>query len=112
MAKELFNHSPQVGASSEAGPDIIVIKFGDGYEQRVQKGINNDLRTYSVSFNGRKEKVKEIEAFFSRHGGHKSFRWIAPDRDEEALFVCEKWRPGFVNGLNWQIDTSFREVVA
>ena len=34
-------------------PRVIKIQFGDGYEQRVQEGINNITQNFSVSFNNR-----------------------------------------------------------
>ncbi|EDD0812844.1 hypothetical protein GAU81_23185 [Salmonella enterica] len=37
---------PDMGVDSE--PQVSVVRFGDGYEQRRASGINNDLKKYSV----------------------------------------------------------------
>ncbi|KMJ40170.1 phage minor tail family protein [Salmonella enterica subsp. enterica serovar Typhimurium] len=38
---------PDMGVDSE--PQVSVVRFGDGYEQRRASGINNDLKKYSVT---------------------------------------------------------------
>ncbi len=112
MAKETFKWSARVGATGKVKPRSKVVAFGDGYEQRAKDGINNDLRTYSVSFNGYKSRVQEIQAFLTRHDGVVSFHWQAPDRLEPRLYVCEEWTDTYHNGLIWELSATFREVLA
>ncbi|EJP3881289.1 phage tail protein, partial [Salmonella enterica] len=37
---------PDMGVDSE--PQVAVVKFGDGYEQRRVTGLNSNLKKYSV----------------------------------------------------------------
>ena len=48
---ETFNWDVAPNMSVKANPRVKTIKFGDGYEQRIKDGINNDLRTYNVTLN-------------------------------------------------------------
>ncbi len=112
MAKDTFKWPARIGATGEVRPRTRLIRFGDGYEQRVQDGINNDLRTYSLSFSGQRLLMQEIQAFLLKQGGVTSFYWQAPERTKPGLFVCEEWRDAYHSGQFWEINASFREVVA
>lgn len=112
MTKETFGWSARAGATGKVSPRVKKVAFGDGYEQRVMDGVNSDLRTYSVSFNGYKPRMKEIQLFLTNHGGVRSFYWQAPDRSEPRLYVCEEWTDTYHNGRIWELSASFREVVA
>ncbi|MBJ5464119.1 phage tail protein, partial [Salmonella enterica subsp. enterica serovar Derby] len=41
---------PDMGVDSE--PQVSVVRFGDGYEQRQVKGINPLMDKYSLTFRG------------------------------------------------------------
>ena len=61
-------------------PNILSANFGDGYQQRIAKGINNLQQQYVVSFANRtKEEIDDITAFFTNKGGVTKFDFTIPD---------------------------------
>ena len=53
-----FTWQPDWKMKRKKKPNVNVIKFGDGYEQRQQNGINNNLRTYDVTFTGAEQRAR------------------------------------------------------
>ncbi len=109
---ETFTHSVRVGAGSKAKPRAKVLQFGDGYSERQEDGINTDLRTYSVKFINFANVIEEIDDFFVRHGGVKSFLWQAPDRKELRRYICPEWDTTFITGNIREPSATFVEVPA
>ncbi|ENZ9960161.1 phage tail protein, partial [Salmonella enterica] len=64
---------PDMQVDSE--PQVSVVRFGDGYEQRRASGINNDLKKYSVTIRVDREDSPALEGFLSQHNGVKAFLW-------------------------------------
>lgn len=107
-----FQWVPSPGMEVSAQPITKVVSFGDGYEQRAPAGINNDLRTYTVSFTPREQTTaNEINDFLTRHGGIHAFEWQPPKLKKSGLFVCESWSMNVVNRTS-TINATFREVIA
>lgn len=79
MAIETFTWAA-TGASAQGSVKLRTrsAKFGDGYEQVVQDGINNRIASWSLKFVGDAARVAAIQAFIDRHGGAKSFLWTPP----------------------------------
>ncbi|EBB2614398.1 phage tail protein, partial [Salmonella enterica] len=44
---------PDMGVDSE--PQVAVVKFGDGMEQRCAAGLNNNLKKYSVTIRTKRQ---------------------------------------------------------
>ncbi len=83
------------GYSSNAGqaPKVKVVRFGEGYEQRIKDGINNSLITLDVTFENRGlSEITAIQHFFFARGGVESFSYIPnPPFNKRSLFVCSNW---------------------
>ncbi|MCX8675878.1 phage tail protein [Gilliamella sp. B3023] len=108
---ETFHWRPQNSSTTSVSPRVKVIKFGDGYEQRFCDGINNDLRSYSVSFVGLVENIDLIENFLTRYNAVKSFLWKEPNTHKTIKVVCRSWT-STVNGAAKTVSATFEEVVA
>ncbi|HAG0206993.1 TPA: phage tail protein, partial [Salmonella enterica] len=80
---------PDMGVDSE--PQVSVVRFGDGYEQRRASGINNDLKKYSVTIRVDREDGPPLEGFLSQHNGVKAFLWTPPYGYRQIKVVCRKW---------------------
>ncbi|AHW28082.1 tail protein [Salmonella enterica subsp. enterica serovar Abony str. 0014] len=78
-----------MGVDSE--PQVSVVRFGDGYEQRRASGINNDLKKYSVTIRVDREDGPALEGFLSQHNGVKAFLWTPPYGYRQIKVVCRKW---------------------
>lgn len=92
-----FTWQPDWKMKRKKKPNVNVIKFGDGYEQRQQNGINNNLRTYDVTFTGAEQRVSEIERFLSEHRGVHAFLWTPYGDHSRSLYLPRVGR----NQRNW-----------
>lgn len=108
---ETFNWRPQNCFNVSVAPKVRVIKFGDSYEQRQQDGMNNDLRSYSVTFVGLTEEINLIEDFLTRHNAVKAFLWRETNRNKLITVVCRSWN-STPNGAAKTISATSEEVVA
>ncbi|WP_347254389.1 phage tail protein [Leminorella grimontii] len=108
---ETFNWVPVPGMSVQAEPDVRVVKFGDGYEQRQKKGINNKLLKYSVTFRVPRAEAWLLDEFLARHGGVAAFLWTPPYRYKQSRFVCRKWTSNIRSTVT-EISCEFEEVMA
>ena len=55
----------EVTTDSSGGGEFTVSSagFGDGYEQSVPLGLNNDLQKWSVTFTGTEDEAQEVLDF-------------------------------------------------
>ncbi|WP_392559397.1 phage tail protein [Orbus mooreae] len=92
-------------------PKVKTIKFGDGYEQRIQDGINSDLRSYSISLTVRRDEDLWIDQFLTLHAGYKAFLWRNPHTHKEVKVKCQSWSVNVMN-TTATITATFEEVVS
>ena len=110
--KQSFLWDVSYNIQTQAKPEIEQVTFGDGYEQARPKGLNPDLRSYSVSKNGRKADIDDIDQFLTEHGAYKSFLWYSPSRYKDVLVKCRSWSRNPHDTRNDGISMTFEEVVA
>lgn len=101
--------APNMGVKAE--PRVKTIKLGDGYEQRIKDGINNDLRTYNVMLNVARDDGLVIDAFLTRQGGVHAFKWREPSTHKLITVKCPSWTTN-VKHTAISITATFEEVVA
>jgi phage-related protein len=92
--------------------DVLVAKFGDGYEQRVGRGINTKIDNFSVNINNRSAAtINEIAAFFDATPG-ENFEFTATDHDGDTVIkvVCDEYNITYVNDLYHSMSCKFRRV--
>lgn len=106
---ETFTARPQWNMKRKSKPELNVVKFGNGYEQRSPKGLHNHLRTYDVVFKGSEEMINRIDDFLIRHNGYKAFFWT-PYGEQKGRFRCEEWDKTFSTGF-FELTATFIEVV-
>jgi phage-related protein len=104
-----FSWVPQVGMANTVTPKIYSAVFGDGYTQRVGRGINNQARSYNLTF----QKVLSadmdaIENFLIACGGTASFYWT-PINATIGLWLCATWTRTTQDGYS-QLTATFNEV--
>jgi len=115
--KFIWKPSYNIGIAHEPRTNNIV--FGNGYEQRFQDGIFNDLLTISLAFELRDIKeAKAINHFLKSRTSVESF--VFEDLPEphndlkiggyKKLFVCKGWRSEFKFYNNYTISTEFVQV--
>ena len=95
---------------------VIKIQFGDGYEQRVQEGINNITQNFSVSFNNRpKAEIDDIMAFLDNKAGTTAFDFTYPDtnasgNERTVKVVCEDYTQTYSFDDFYSCTATFRRV--
>lgn len=87
-----FAWTPDFQAQVQYAPRVDVVAFGDGYEQRVQFGINANAQKWNLTFKGRADiEANAIDAFLQTAGALSSFFWTPPGQTAALKFVCRKW---------------------
>ena len=77
--------TPAYGAEKRSAPVMRRVQFGDGYEQRLRYGLNQNPKTWSLTWNNITEaNADTVEAFLdARAADGASFDWVPPD--EQAV---------------------------
>lgn len=106
----VFSWIPSPGSQVDDEPRVLSAAFGDGYEQRVGDGINNDLPKWSLKFDTRtKAEAESIRDFLKTQGGVQSFDWTPP-LGTAGKFICRKWALNATTPLTYDISAVFEEV--
>jgi phage-related protein len=105
-----FTYIPSYGASQKKKPIVLSVKFGDGYEQRAQFGINQNPRVWSLNFNGRSEtEATAIDNFLTTENGVTWFDWTPPTGNA-GKWICRDWDLSIVDVDCYNISANFEEV--
>ena len=97
-------------------PRVHLVQFGDGYEQRLQNGINSLNQEISVSFATRpKAEIDDLVAFFESLAGVTKFRFDIADTNagsgtETIKVVCSTWEQKWEYDDYYTLDATFRRV--
>ena len=107
---------PDKQFSRKNTPRVHIHNFGDGYEQRLQDGINNLKQEIDVSFSTRpKAEIDDLVAFFESLGGVTKFRFDIADSNagsstETIKVVCDDWTQKWEYDDYYTLDAKFRRV--
>ena len=93
-------------------PRVRSIKFGDGYEQRIQDGINADLIKISLTFDGRDMKESTAILHFLESRSAKDFFFFTPPSpyNTRRKFICRTFSSSIVSQGVLNISASFDQV--
>lgn len=98
-------------------PRVKINQFGNGYQQRVNDGINNNLIEFSLNFENRSEKeTVSILHFLRERNGQESFIYNVPtiySKSANSLntrYVCSEWTSNYISYNNYSIEAKFIEV--
>ena len=86
-----------------------VVKFGDGYEQRISVGINNKSGEWSYQRTAQLEEINQIQAFFDRHQSVVPFIYPNP-QSQSVKAVAEDYDLICLGAKIWRISTTIRQV--
>lgn len=105
-----FTWAPDFGATLDRSPKVKTAKFGDGYEQRVADGINNNPRNWPLTFSARTNtEAGQIMTFLDARAGVEAFDWTDPD-GVAGKFVCRKYSKTLSKyGIN-NVSATFEQV--
>ena len=107
MALKTLPWCPQPGYSVDEEPKRKVLNFGNGYQQRMEDGINTLLRKYSVTFKVKNKESAQFRNFMKEHGFY--FKAVALG-GELVKVVCTKF-PRSVTKTHTTFTCEFEEIV-
>jgi len=103
--------TPDFGVQKQSQPVVNAIKFGDGYEQRVQFGINQNPKKWDLTWSAKSNTdATAIEAFFDARGGTESFDWTPINSATAYKWVCRSWNRSFDLANINTITATFEQV--
>lgn len=109
MTRPVFTWSPDVGSERQIKPNVEVIAFGDGYEQRVAKGINIMPRIWNLTFSSPISTGQQILSFLEARAALESFTWTDP-LNFTGAFVCREFRHRRKGFGEYEITATFQQV--
>lgn len=110
MAIDTFTWCVRTGASEQITKSVFQAKFGDGYEQIAENGINSDRETWPLNCSGYLEDMRPIRAFLKSHVT-RSFWWTNPWGEKKLYRVkSDSINPTFPNGGFCDIAFTFEQV--
>lgn len=103
--------APTFNAVKSSQPTIRATKFGDGYEQRVKFGLNQNAKEWSLTFMVSTTDAATIETFLdARADDAASFNWTPPDGATSYKWRCDQWTKELLSDNFFKINTTFRQV--
>ena len=107
-----FIWTPAYNMSVTHEPKVKSIKFGDGYEQKFEDGINNDLIKISLTFDGRNMKeATAILHFLESRSGTDFFFFTPPSPyNTRRKFTCRQFSSNIVSQGVINVSASFDQV--
>ena len=104
--------TPDFGASRKSQPNVRKVQFGDGYEQRLTYGLNQNPRIWNLTWTAKDSTDADaIEAFFdARAADNASFDWTPLDEATAYKWVVESWSRDLRYANVNTITASFRQV--
>ena len=104
--------TPTYGIQKTSKPNFKGQKLGDGYENRITFGLNQNPKTFSLTFVVSEADADTIEDFLDARAANsmESFDFTPPGETSSSKFVCEDWSKSipFLNRAT--IQATFRQV--
>lgn len=103
--------APTFDAQKNSRPRTRIVQFGDGYEQRLSFGLNQNPKEWSLTFMVNNTDADTIETFLdARADDSQSFDWTPPNEITSYKWVCAEWTKRIVGDNFNQINATFRQV--
>ena len=104
--------TPDFGSSRKSQPVVRKVQFGDGYEQRLTYGLNQNPRVGDLKWTAKDSTDADaIEAFFdARAADNASFEWTPLDESSASKWVVESWQREHQYANVNTITATFRQV--
>ena len=110
MATTTFTWVPDNGSPTTFKPRILSGRFGDGYEQRVKDGINNNPAEKKLTFSAQTLSERNaIMDFLSARGGVEAFNFTDYS-GVTGVYVCKEWEESPTSAAAYHITATFEQV--
>jgi phage-related protein len=105
------SYNPVYTATKASEPKTRRVQFGDGYEQRLLYGINQNPKEWNLTFDLSDDDANIVEAFLNaRAEDSASFDWTPPDTTTSYKWVCDSWSRELYSVERSRITVTFRQV--
>ena len=105
--------TPKYGQQKRSAPNTRIVRFADGYEQRILFGLaqHQNPKIFNFTFNVSETDADTIETFLdARANDSASFDFTQPGEASSSKFVCETWNKSIPYLNRATIQVTFREV--
>ena len=103
--------APTYGAQKTSQPKVRQAQFGDGYSQRIRFGLNQNPKSWSLSWEISEANASTIEAFLdARAADGASFTWTTPEGAYGEKWICYEWTKSIPYVNRASIQATFRQV--
>ena len=104
--------TPSYGANQNSSPKTRVASMGDGYELRVNVGLNQNPKQWSLRWQNISETDADTISNFldNRALDGASFTWTPPDTTTSYKWVCASWTKSIPYLNRATISATFRQV--
>jgi len=102
--------TPTYGIQKNSAPNVRFAQFGSGYSQRSTFGINQNLKSYSLTFEVSETDADTIEDFLDARGGVEHFDFTPPGEASSGKYVCRNWSKSIPYLNRATIQATFEEV--
>jgi phage-related protein len=105
------DYKPTYSATKNSEPKIRTTQFGDGYQQRISFGLNQNPKQWRLSFSVSEDDADIIEAFLdARAADAASFDWTPPGEATSYKWICPTWTRELFDFERSKIDVTFNQV--
>jgi phage-related protein len=102
--------TPTYGAQKSSQPKVRQVQFGDGYSQRLTYGLNQNPKSWSLTWEVSETDADTIETFLDARAAQESFDWTAPGEAGSSKYVCPEWSKSIPYLNRATIQATFMEV--
>ena len=103
--------NPKYNYTVSRQPTVSVISFGDGFEQRITQGLNQNPIILNLTFDlSQTDSTTAVNFLNARITDGASFTFLVPNENVTKNFVCQSY-PSSIPYLNRvRLKCVFREV--
>ncbi len=101
--------TPTYGIQKTSQPNVRIAQFGSGYSQRTTFGLNQNPKTYDLTFEVSETDADTIEDFLDARGGVENFDFTPPG-DSSGKYICRQWNKSIPYLNRATIQATFEQV--
>ena len=102
--------TPTYGTQKTSAPNVRIAQFGSGYSQRTTFGINQNPKTYDLTFEVSEADADTIEDFLDARGGAEHFDFTPPGESTSTKYICRNWSKSIPYLNRATIQATFEQV--
>ena len=103
--------TPTYGIQKSSAPQVRKVQFGDGFEKRLSYGLQQNPKTFNLTFQVSETDADTIETFLdARAADNAAFDFTPPGESSSSKFVCETWSKSIPYLNRATIQATFRQV--